>query len=85
MTDKDAPSEQKRADVKMTRTEYLRIIGFWGAIFALVIFTYQLGQWNALNIMNEIHSYCSNHTVANVGILGDVSLYQNMSHAFIAP
>lgn len=77
-TNKDSIS-----DAGMKR-EYLRIIAFWGAIFALVIMTYQLGQWNALSIIDHIHAFCGNNTIANVGILGDTIIQKNITTIFTA-
>ena len=66
-------------DAKFSKIEYMRLIGLWGAVFVLVIFSYQLGQWNAHNIVNEIHTFCSNATHYSVGILGDTGLWINNS------
>lgn len=77
----DTPSDvtKDKDKNKLTKTEYLRIIGFWGAIFALVLFTYQLGQWNALNIIQHIHTFCGNNTIVDVGIFGDTAIAKNLS------
>ena len=52
----------------MERIEYIRTIGFWMVVFVLVIFTYQLGQWNAHMITDQIKTYCNNQTLYNIGI-----------------
>ena len=68
------------SEKKMTKLEYIRIIGLWTGVMALVVFSYQLGQWNALNIINEIHTFCGNTTIANVDVFGNVGIIQNITH-----
>lgn len=65
------------------RVEFMRIIGLWGAILVLVIVAYQLGQSNALNIMQQIQAYCPSSMNYDVGIFGSVSLWPNATQGFI--
>jgi len=62
---------------RITKTEYLRIIGFWGVIFMLVVFSFVLGSWNAMNTHNEIVKYCGNLVNSSVDIFGNVGIWTN--------
>ena len=66
-----------------SRNELIRTIGLWLAILVLVIFAYQLGQSNALNIVQMIQTYCPSNMNYDVGIFGSVSLWPNTTQAFI--
>lgn len=57
--------------------EWIRIFSFWLCIFVLVVFTFQLGNWNANNVNLQVKNYCDEYGLNHsIGFFGDVGIWK---------
>ena len=63
----------------MDKMEYIRLIGLWAGVFAIVIFSYQLGMYNVHQTEQFIGNYCSSDIEYVTDFGGGVMLRHNIT------